>query len=205
MRPDQFVLFFKIFIVIVIHIRHMYKTLDRIFQFYISAPSCDPRDHAVKFFADPLFHILHFFQLHGLTLGFLRTPFRHTGLQRHFRQDLLIMCDTFFPHSAAQIVFDDPVDLKIRIPADRRSKMRIIFCRQTKMPRILRTVFCLFHRAERQTIDQCFLRRSLGFAEKLLYFHRAHAVSDMDMIAEVIDQCAQLLDLFVIRRLMRPV
>ena len=80
-------------------------------------------------------HILCFLQLIGFSFCFVCTPFAHTGLACYFIQDLLVMLGTSFPYqSASQTVMDDPVDLKIRISSDRRSKVAVILRCSPKCP-----------------------------------------------------------------------
>ena len=97
------------------------------------------------------------------------------------------------------------MDLKIGIPSDGRCEMSIIFCRKSEMSGILRRIPRLFHRPERKSADQIFLRFSLYFLKQFLDLFRPDLISDMDMIAEAVDKCRKLSDPVLIRRFMRPV
>ena len=66
-----------------------------------------------------VFHILHFFQLNRLPLGLICTPFHLTGMLCDLRQYLRIVSNALFAQTSPQTVLDNPVDLQIRIPADR--------------------------------------------------------------------------------------
>ena len=63
------------------------------------------------------------------------------------------MLDALRIHSSAQIVLDDPVNLQIRITADRRGEMAVIGRCQSEMPGVYGAVLCLLHRAECQPAD----------------------------------------------------
>ena len=86
------------------------------------------------------------------------------------------------------------MDLKIGIPSDGRCEMSIIFCRKSEMSGILRRIPRLFHRPERKSADQIFLRFSLYFLKQFLDLFRPDLISDMDMIAEAVDKCRKLSD-----------
>ena len=58
-------------------------------------------------------------------------------------QALLIIADLLLTHSSPEMVFDNPVNLQIRISTDRRCKVTIIRAGQPKMPGALRAVFLL--------------------------------------------------------------
>lgn len=82
----------------------------------------------------------------------------------NLRQYLRIVANALFAQTSPQTVLDNPVDLQIRIPADRRSKMAVTIRCQTKMPGIFHRIACLLHRAKGQTADQRFLRSSVDFS-----------------------------------------
>ncbi len=74
------------------------------------------------------------------------------------------------------------------------------------MPRPLRTVLCLLHRAQRQTADQRLLRRIPDLLQQLLELLRMDLLlPDADGVSEIIDKCRELPDLFGIRIVMGPV
>ena len=83
--------------------------------------------------------------------------------------------------------------------------MGIILRRQSEMARVVSGVPCPFHGTQCEPADQRFLRRSLHFAQQLLDFFRAHLIAGMNMVAEIIDKCAKLPDLFLIRLFMGTV
>lgn len=59
------------------------------------------------------------FQLNCLPLGLICTPFHLTGMLCNLRQYLRIVANALFAQTSPQTVLDNPVDLQIRIPADR--------------------------------------------------------------------------------------
>ena len=63
---------------------------------------------------------------------------------------------------------NDPVDLKIRISSDRRSKMAVIFRRKAKMSAAFGGIFRLFHGTQCQTADLCLIWHSLDAFQDLL-------------------------------------
>ena len=75
---------------------------------------------------------------------------------------------SFSYQSAYQAVMNDPVDLKIRISSDRRSKMAVIFCRKAKMSAAFGGIFRLFHGTQCQTADLCLIWHSLDAFQDLL-------------------------------------
>ena len=58
------------------------------------------------------------------------------------------------------------------------------------MPGILCRIARPLHGTQRQPADQRLLRRAVHPVEKLLDLFRAHFIADMNMIAEIIDECA---------------
>ena len=109
-------------------------------------------------------------------------------------------------HSASQIFLDDAMDLQIRIPPDRRRKVTVIRCSQTKMSSVFRCIFCLLHRSKRQSADQCLLVRPLYFCKQLLnLFWTNCIVCNVHRVPKIINKNRQLLNLFFIRLFMCPV
>ena len=89
------------------------------------------------------------------------------------------MRDPLLLQSAAQRFLDDTVDLKIRITADRRSKMAVVFTCQSEMPAALRRIFRLFHASERQPADHDLFRRTRDLRDQLLNFLRVDLFAPM--------------------------
>lgn len=107
----------------------------------------------------------------------------------NLRQYLRIVANALFAQTSPQTVLDNPVDLQIRIPADRRSKMAVTIRCQTKMPGIFHRIACLLHRAKGQTADQRFLRSSVDFFQQLLQFFRMHLITSyVERVPEIIDK-----------------
>ena len=80
--------------------------------------------------------------------------------------------------------------------------MGIILRRQSEMARVVSGVPCPFHSTQCKTADQRFLRHPLHFAQQLLDFFWTHLITGMNMVTEIIDKCAKLPDLFLIRLFM---
>ena len=147
----------------------MDQSFHSIWKFHIKAPSCNTGDNSLILLAQMIGHILCFLQLVRFSFRLICTPFTHTGLACHFIQDLLVMLGTSFSYqSASQAVMDDPVDLKIRISSDRRSKMAVIFRRKAKMSAAFGGIFRLFHGTQCQTADLCLIWHSLDAFQDLL-------------------------------------
>ena len=109
-------------------------------------------------------------------------------------------------HIAVQALFDDPVDLQIRVTADRGGEMGIVFRRQSKMTGVQGRIFRLFHRAQRQTAEQCLLRRALDLFKQLLQLFRVDfAARHPQCISKVVDERAEFRHLLLIRFLMDSV
>ena len=145
MLANHLISFFYKIIMVIPHICNMDQTFDRIRKFYINSPFCHTGDHALILSANMSLHILCFFQFDHFTLGLFRCPLPLTALRCNFGQNLSVMLHPFPGQPSPQIFLDDPMDLKIRISADRRSEMRIIFRCQSKMPCIFCCIFCLLH------------------------------------------------------------
>ena len=170
---------------------HMHHTLDRVWQLHIKTVFGHTRDHTGKDLSDVSGHVLHFFQLFCLAFCLICDTLRLTGMFCDLRQDLFVMRDPLCIHPAPQIIFDDTVDLQIRISADRRGKMTVIWGCQTKMPGADCGIFCLFHGAECQAADQCLLWCSINLCKQFLQFFRMDLVlPDLHRIAEIVDKCA---------------
>ena len=127
------------------HVRYMNESLDRIGEFHIHPPFGNAGYDSLILLTDLVFHILYFFQLDGFPFRLFRATFRLTCVLRHFFQDRLVMTDSLLIHPSPQCLFDNPVNLQIRITADRRREMRIIRSSKSEMPLIFRGIFCLFH------------------------------------------------------------
>ena len=88
------------------------------------------------------------------------------------------MLGTSFPYqSASQTVMDDPVDLKIRISSDRRSKVAVILRCKSEMSAAFRSIFCLFHGTQGQAADLCLIGHSLNTFQNLLDLTRRDLLS----------------------------
>ena len=105
-----------------------------------------------------------------------------------------------------KILLDDPVDLKIRVSADRGGEVGIIVRRKTEMSHAVRRVLRLFHGAERQSREKRLLRGSGHLCKKLLHLLRVKLpVLETDRVTEIVDQDSEALDLLPIRLLMAAV
>ena len=78
-----------------------------------------------------------------------------------FRQNVLIVFYSLLVQTTAKALLDNPVNLQIRISADRRRKMTVTIGGQSEMPRIFHRISRLFHRTQRKTADQSLLLCSL--------------------------------------------
>ena len=78
------------------------------------------------------------------------------------------MADPLISQSALQTFLYDTVNLKVRISADGRGKMRIIPGGQTEMTGAQGGVLSLFHGAQGQPGKKHFLRSTFYLIQKLL-------------------------------------
>ena len=154
MHSYHLITFFIVFIMIIGHVCYMDQTFYRIRKLYIHTPFSNSRDHTVEFLSDMCLHVFHLLKFDCL----IRATFHLTGTLCNFRKDRLVVFNLTFIHSSPQVILNDPMDLKIRISSDRRSKMRIIIRRQSKMSVILCRILRLFHRTKCQTADHCLFR-----------------------------------------------
>ena len=76
---------------------------------------------------------------------------------------------------------------------------------QPEMPCIFRRIFCLLHGPQDKAADHGLIRRPADPVQKLLYFLRLHFIPDVEVIAEIIDECGELADLLIVRHVVRPV
>ena len=184
----------------------MNHALNRIRQLHIHAPGCNAGNNAFKSLTDTLLHIFYFFQLICLALCLFCPPFHFTGLLSHLRQDRLVVLLFLFRHTTAQIVFNNAVDLQIRVTADRRCKMTVILCGQSKMPETVYGIFCLFHRSQRKAADHCLLRRTGYLCQKLLQLLWMNIITcTMYRKSKICNKRRQFFHTLCIRRLMRPI
>ena len=117
------------------------------------------------------------------------------------------MLGTSFPYqSASQTVMDDPVDLKIRISSDRRSKVAVILRCKSEMSATFRSIFCLFHGTQGQAADLCLIGHSLNTFQDLLDLTRRDLLSGFLYVDSFIMKKHQkTFNLFRIRIFMRSV
>ena len=117
------------------------------------------------------------------------------------------MLGTSFPYqSASQTVMDDPVDLKIRISSDRRSKVAVILRCKSEMSAAFRSIFCLFHGTQGQSADLCLIGHSLNTFQDLLDLTRRDLLSGFLYVDSFIMKKHQkTFNLFRIRIFMRSV
>ena len=99
--------------------RHMHQSFHRVWKFYIESPLLHAGDNALKHLTNTFFHIFYFFEFICLALRLICSPLHLAGMFCNLRQNTVIMFDPFLVHPAAQVVLDDPVDLQIRVTADR--------------------------------------------------------------------------------------
>ncbi len=139
----------------------MNQTFHRIVKLHIKPILGKPRNHPFKNLPDMLLHKLHLLKLLRLPLRLVSPPLRVTGMLRHLRQNRFIMLHPAAHQTPPQILLNNPMNLQIRIPPDRRRKMAVLLRRQAKMLDTIRRVLRLLHRPKRQPAQHRLLRRAL--------------------------------------------
>ena len=94
---------------------------------------------------------------------------------------------------------------QVRITADWRGKVRIIFRRQTEVADIIRLINCLLHGAQRYRSYQAFLRTADDFLHGLLNIPRLRFFLRDKLNIKVCQQLSELLHLFLVRNIMHAV
>src|SRR3989338_4869560 len=143
---DKGVLFFHKNIIVIFHICNMYQAFYKIsLKLYKKAKTGNTRYNTVIDLSNLIFHKLGFFKvnylpfcLHGISLPVL-------GVSCNFRQASFPMLLVFFRISSFHYLFENPMNYEVRVSADRRCKMGIIFKCQTKVADVFFRILCLLH------------------------------------------------------------
>ena len=106
-------------IVVAIKVCKAYHPFHGIRKFHIETVIADSGDHAGKLLTDMTFHELNFLRFIRLTFCLIREPLPRGCPDCNFRKDLRVVGNTFFCEFSVKILLDDPMDLKIRVSADR--------------------------------------------------------------------------------------
>ncbi len=148
-------------------------------------------------------HPLAFLQLVGLTLGFVSAALEGGRAVGDGREQALIVLETALVELTTEVLLDDPVDLEVRIAADRRGEVTVVLRREAEVTGALGGVARLLEGAERHRLDDRLLRGADDGIEELLDLLRADAlvIADTDEVTEVLDGEAELLELLGIRLL----
>ena len=116
------------------------------------------------------------------------------------------MLPFFLVHPSPETVLDDPVNLKIRVPADRRSKVAVIFGCQAKMSSAVCRISCPLHGTQGQPADKIFFRRAVKLCQQFLQFLRMDfIIFQADAVTKVIDKGGKFSHPVRIRIIMGPV
>ena len=95
-----------------------------------------------------------------------------------------------------QILLDYPVDLKIRITSDRRSKMAVVSCCKAEVTVTVDRILGLLERTQREPLDKALCLCSFDLGKKRLdLLGMDLLVRVLDRKTEVVDKCRKLLDL----------
>ncbi len=146
----------------------MHHSLHRVGQFHIDSPGGDAGNDPLKSLSQVVFHIFHLLEFICLPLCLVRPPLRLGRMLCHLRQNAPIMGRPLLPQSSPKPVLDNPVNLQVGVPADRRGKMTVILAGQPKMPAALHAVLCLFHAPQGHTADHGLLGSPRDAGQKFL-------------------------------------
>ena len=147
MRAQQGVSVLIELIIIVHQAGNMYQPFNTVLQFDKHSEGSDAGNNSVEFFADMAGHIFCFFQIDRSTFCFCSRTFTDRGMfgdrvkvQFQLFAFLVIHCRVAHPF------MQQTVHYQVRITPDRRCEMRVILCRQAKVPNILGLINSLFQR-----------------------------------------------------------
>src|SRR5699024_6397466 len=117
-----------------------------------------------------------------------------------------MLCPPLSLKSSPEIVPDDPVDLQIRVTADRRRKMAVVSGSQSKMSCTLRRIFCLLHSSQCQPAYHPFIGKSPDLFQNFLNLSGSDLLAGLvDPDTSVPDKAQKILYFLRIRIFMCPV
>ena len=161
--PNHAVLFLLIFILVIIHIRKANHSFHRVVKFYINSPRRDTADNSLIHFSDMSLHIFYLFHFIHFTLCLISKTLTVAASLCNSRQNGFIMGNSLWGMSIPQILFNNSMNLQIRITADWWSKVTVILSRQTKMSGVYRCILCPLHRTQSQTAQKSLFLCSFDF------------------------------------------
>ena len=152
-------------------------------------------------------HIFCFFQLVRFSLCFVRPALTHTGLACHIFQNLFIMlCFSLSFQTSPKLILNDPVNLKIRITTDWRSKMAVIFRCKSKMAAAFCSILRLFHGSKSKAADLWLVWKSLNALQNSLDLFRGNLLAMLlHRHSLIMKKCEKALHFLGIRSLMGTV
>ena len=190
----------------------MNHSLHRIRQLHINPPGGNSGNDAFKGLANPLLHILDFFQLFRLPFRLIGSALCFRGMLCHLRKDFLIMGDSLICQLSPELLPYDTVNLQIRVSPDRGGKVTVILTCKAKVSRTVHGILRPFHAPQGQAANHRLLLASLYFIKELLDFlgmdfrNRSPAsVFQLEVIAEIVDKGSKLCNLFRVRIVMGSV
>ena len=117
-------------------------------------------------------HILGFLKLDRLPLHFGSSPLCHGALLGSLIKNVLVITFSLFAHPSSDTVMNNTVDLKIRIPSDRRRKVTIILSCEPEVTVTGCRISCLLHGAKNDPADHRLRRLSFYRIQSILYLLR---------------------------------
>ena len=198
MLPLQDVILVIKLVVVVSHLGNRHHALHRVGKLHVHAPASEAGDLALVDLAEALLHVLCLLLLVGLALCLIRSALHGAGLLADKRQDSVVVLNPLLIELPVQVLLDDPVDLGIRIPANRGREVAVILQCQAIVTAALRRVLCPLHGAEDHGAEHGLLGCALDLLQEVADLQRGHLrIASLQLVAVVADEGAQALNLLL--------
>ena len=145
-------------------------------------------------------------QFVGLPLQLGRPPLHVGGMVGHGIEKADIVVLPVFVIFPCRVSLDDAVNLQVGIAADGGREVTVVLRRQAEMTPVLRRIDGPLHGPQGNRRDEVLLVPALYFGKQCRNVRGLYLiVFGMNDIAELFNQCFQLLDSLLVRHVMHPV